>query len=232
MHVPESIERLAARGLEQMRTHPQHHFDWQIRRDIYHQFKAIVPDHARQIHGWLAIVTAEHVLPIFTTTFPAIRLPRHLIRYARKVVQGTFAVTEPRLDVLEHLAYHDLGIDCLQTRGPAYNAEYAGLAAYKALLEARWPMGLLDGVENLRREDDGTMLMGGGTRSPKYDHLQHGSTFTDADIAHLIADSDTASAAAIAYACDHVRFHLHGDRLQTFWEWWVTVALPDAWHKV
>lgn len=232
MGVPENIEQLAVSALEQMRTHPQHHFDWRARRELYHQSKIIAPEQVRQILGRLAIVTAEHVLPIFTAAFPTKRLPHHLVRYARKLVQGTIAVTAPRLDVLEHLAYHDLGIDCLELRGPAYNAEYAGTAAYKALLQARKGRHLLDRVETLRRCDDGGMLMGGGTASPEFDHLQHGSTFTDADFAHLVAYGDTAGAAAIAYACEQERFQLHGDRLREFWEWWVAVALPEAWQRV
>jgi hypothetical protein len=185
MNVPHVIQRIAVDGLVQMRAHPRHHLDWRVRRELYHRFKLLHADKGSHAQGWLAVLTAEHVLPIFTSTFPHARLPSRLLRYAKKVMRGDIAPTSPRLDVLEDHGYLGTGIDMIDLRDEvAYNAEYAGDAA------------------------------------------------TDEDIAHLAAFSDTASAAALAYAYERLRFHLHPARLRMFWEWWVEAALPAAWDRV
>jgi Immunity protein Imm5 len=233
MKLPPVIEQLAVHGLEHMRAHPKHHFDWRIRRQLYRLFQEEDRRAGQRAHGWLAVIAAEHVLPLFTTTFPQDRLPIRLVRYAKRVLTGSIASTSWRMEILEDQGYMGTGIDMLDLRNGtiAYQAEYAGSAAYKALMEARGTHDLLDHVETLRRHN-GYMVMGGGSQKPEYDHYEHGSSFTDEDIAHLAAFSDTASAAAIAYSCEQQQLQIQAERLQGYWEWWVQHALPEAWSRV
>jgi hypothetical protein len=232
MALPDNIQRLVTDGLSAMRAHPDHHFDWRTRRMLYRMFRETDARVGPTAHGWLAVIAAEHVAPMFTTTFPDDRLPLRLLRYATRVLTGSLAPTSWRLDILQDQGYMGTGIDMIDLRDGvvAYHAEYAGDAAYKALMEARGTHDLLDHVETLRRRN-GTMVMGGGTTDAAFDSYEHGATFTDLDIAHLAAYSDTASAAAIAAACEAEREHIHPDRLRAYWEWWGGTAVPEAWRR-
>ena len=235
MKVPQEIQRLANEGLKGVSNVAHSHFDWRIRREMYRQFRGTVGEKQGQlIHGWLSVISAEYVLPIFTSTFAKDPLPKQLIKYARRILEGQVSTESKRLDILEDQGYMGTGIDMLDLRGDivAYNAEYAGEAAYKSLMEARRSCMLLEGVETLRRDYDGGLIMGGGSTSPEFDHLEHGSTFTDEDIAHLAAFSDAASSAAIAFSCEVERFALRQAQLQLFWQWWVNEALPEAWSHI
>lgn len=233
MKVPSEIQQLAADGLEQMYANPKHHFDWRIRRQLYRQFKKINRLAGHQAHGWLALIAAEHVLPIFTSTFPDDRLPARLVRYAKRVLTGSIASTSWRIDILEDHGYMSTGLDMLELRDGkiAYDAEYAGAAAYHALMQARGQHDFLEHVEDLRRQN-GYFVMGGGALRPEFDYYEQGASFTDEDIAHLSAYCDTAGTAAIAYSCDHQQLQIHSHRLQEYWEWWVQSAIPEAWSHV
>jgi hypothetical protein len=206
MPLPDHIQRLITDGLSEMHGHPSHHFDWRTRRTLYHLLRAEEPTIGYGAHGWLAVITAEHVLPLFTSTFPQDRLPYRLLWYARRILTGSLLSASRRLDLIEDQGYMRTGIDMifydLRDGVIAYNAEYAGAAAYKALVEARGTHDLLDRVEAL------------------YDSCEQDSTFSDPDIAHLAAFSDTASTAAIAAACNVESDHIDPARLKAFWEWW------------
>jgi hypothetical protein len=231
MDVPLEIQRLASEGLSSANNNPLAHFDWQIRREMYRKFRTIVGNEpGKQVHGWLSVISAEYVLPIFKATFSDDPLPERLIRYAKRVLEGRISADSQRLILLEDQGYMGTGIDMLDLRDGriAYDAEYAGNTAYKALVEVRNKHILLERVETLRR-DKGYLIMGGGSTSAEFDHLENGITFKDEDIAHLAAFSDTASTAAIAYACESQSFTLSREKLRKFWQWWVSEALPKAW---
>ncbi|HEU4323543.1 MAG TPA: Imm5 family immunity protein [Roseiflexaceae bacterium] len=224
------ITDLAAQGLEQMENHPKHHFDWRTRREIYRLLRDKHGRAGTQVHGWIAVNAAEYVFPIFAAAFPDDRLPGRLIRYAKRILNGSIDRKSWRIKMLEEEGYMGTGIDNMVVRNdlPAYNADYAGAAAYHALMEARGALRLLDNVEGLRRRDG--MFVSGGMETA--DPTEDSRLFTDEDIAHLAAYSDTAGPAAIAFACEHEQFLVHPERLRVFWRWWVEVALPDAAGRV
>lgn len=234
MNVPQEIQQLANDGLKNIANNPLPHFDWHIRREMYRKFRTIVGDvKGRQIHGWLSLISAEFVLPIFTSTFTDDPLPQRLIRYGRRVLEGRMSANSRRLLLLKDQGYMGTGIDMLELRDGriAYNAEYAGATAYKAIVEISSGSILLEQVENLRRGDR-YFIMGGSSTPPEFNQFEYGSMFTDEDIAHLAAYSDTASSAAIAFACESQNFRLKQDQLKEFWQWWVDEALPKAWTYV
>jgi hypothetical protein len=209
-----------------MYAHPQHHYDWRRRRDLYHLLHATDTTGYRA-HGWLAVLAADYVLPIFTTQFPDDPLPQQLIAYATRVMRGEVRNRSARLSMLLEDGYTGTGIDCIlydmRDGVVAYNAEYAGEAAYKALLEASGAHDLLDHTDDLVH----------GRHAQAFDVAADATpaTVTDRDLAHLAAFSDTASAAAMAYACAQATFQLDPVRLAEFWEWWVRYAVPEAWRR-
>ena len=227
MYLPLPIQFLAEQGLAAMRAHPQHHFSWRVRREIYHALQRIDRPIGSQTHGWLALFTAQHVLPIFTQAILDDPLPQKLVRYAELILLGKRRQKSARVNRLLEDGYHGSGIDNLAWRSiQAINAEYAGEAAYKALLEVSGRCDLLDGIETglERGWVQARNTFNTKTRETPYD-------VTDAGIAHLAALSDTASSAAIAYACKAEARLLNRSRLQEFWEWWAITALPPAWER-
>jgi hypothetical protein len=220
MQVPPEIQALARRGLDKAAHHPGHHLDWRTRRAIYHRTDDDFPAHSATVHGWLAIVTAEHVLPVFTRTFPEDDLPARLVALARRVARGEVSRQEDEVAALMEEGHFGTGIDATTWRGRiAFDAEHAGGACHKALLAV---CGFGDGLDHL---DD-----------PGRRHLVHLPVpleqVTDEHVGHLEAFSDTASEAALAWSRGREQRVLDPGRLLAFWRWWVEVALPAAWARV
>lgn len=225
MQVPLDIQSIVTDGLSHMDSHPGHHFDWRIRRDMYHRMKNQYGQRGSESHGWLAVITAEQVLPLFTATFPDDLLPQQLVHCALQIMQKTVDPNSKDALELEDHGYLSTGIDCMTWRPViAYHAEYAGDAAYKALMEARGEYQLLDHTEQLIRGQAAQVFHMPANTSP--------DEVTDSDIAHLAAFCDTAGSAAIAFACHKERFLLDRQRLKLFWEWWATTAIPETWARV
>src|SRR6266508_3806362 len=97
MRVPTDIQSIVADGLSAMYAHPDHHYDWRRRRDMYQHMHDQYGQRGHEAHGWLAVLTAEHVLPLFTSTFPDDPLPLRLVQGARQIMQK---VISPQSDAL------------------------------------------------------------------------------------------------------------------------------------
>jgi hypothetical protein len=224
MQVPQEIIALVETGLSRMRARPDHHYDWRIRRTLYQQMNIRYNQIGYDAHGWLAVLTAEFVLPIFRTAIPGDPLPEQLLDCAQQVMRR--AVPRDSAVVIELLdeGYLGTGPDCMDWRDTiAYNAEYAGEATYVALEEANGSHNLLEAIEECVR----------GEGVVKFD-LPEGMTLddlTDYEIADIGLFKDTASTAAIAYSCDKDGFQLDPQRLMHFWEWWATHAISEAWSR-
>jgi hypothetical protein len=222
MTLPDSITELAAQGVKAMRRDPHHYFDWRIRREIYRSLKQINSPPGKTIHAWLGVLAAEHVLPIFTRRFPEDSLPADLLAMAIQVAEGNIAPQSDRVSNLLNEGHFRTGINNFTWRGSlVYNAEYAGQACYKALLEATRYQELLEDIEqcpHLKR------------KLPSIGN-QAALAIKDTDFAFLDAYGDTAASAAIAYACRPDKSILRCDSLRLFWEWWVDTALPVAWER-
>jgi hypothetical protein len=225
MRLPSDIEFLLEDGLVQMDNHPNHHYDWRIRRELYKVINTEYQIKGFNVHGWLAVITAKHVLPIFTNIFIDDPLPEKLVNCATQVINRNLPTQSVQVLELLDEGYLGTGIDNIDWRGTVdYSAEYAGEAAYKALLEACGSHNLLESTENL--------LWGREVQvSPILDGNLHPSSATDYHIAHLAAYSDTASAAAVAYSTKKDCLELDKYRLHDFWEWWAKTAFVEAWNK-
>jgi hypothetical protein len=226
--LPSELRLLAESGLHAMERHADYHYDWQTRRTLYRTCRSTYPTQASSFIGWLAVQAAQYVLPIFTSAIIDDALPQQLVTYAEKIMKKQRRPRSSRVSYLLDQAYLCTGIDCLDWRPiTAYNAEYAGTTAYKALIEASGQHDLLEDIEL------GIQRGWVEPRTRTRNHVQpiHPSDITDSDIAHLAAFGDTASSAAIAFACARESFSLDATKLRQFWEWWVHSALPKAWQQ-
>ena len=222
MRVPATISELAQSGIIKMYDHPQNHYDWRIRRTIYRQL--VLHPEGPLVHRWLAVLAAEHVLPIFINSFPNNNLPIQLLDMARRVVKGEVEQTSEEVYLLHEEGYH------FYWEGlPEASARYAGWATYKALVEVSGASNMLENVAELTMGacSSGEIVMSMGA-ADEQGRWEKDFILTDEDIAHLAAYSDTASSAAIASAYSLTESAINTRKLSMFWEWWVYEALPQS----
>jgi hypothetical protein len=226
--LPSQLQAIIEHGLQAMECDRDHLFAWQTRRILYRACHASFPNVSRQFLGWAAVAAAKHVLPIFTRSFPDDDLPPKLIRYAERILRHERRPRSPWVSRLLNDAYMGTGIDNLVWRTTiAYDAEYAGTAAHKALLEVSGCTDLLDSIEQGIERGWVTFF---GRRGEPTPPISAGA-ITDRDLAHLAAHGDTAGAAAIAAACAPEQFHIDPEKLRSYWQWWGSIALPHAWQQ-
>lgn len=226
--LPALLRTIVEEGLQAMEQHPDHQFDWQTRRVLYRTCRAAFPNVSRQFLGWAAVAAAKQVLPIFISSIPDDDLPANLVRYAEKIMRNERRPRSPWLSRLLDDGYMGTGIDNLVWRVViAYDAEYAGTAAYKALLEVSGRSDLLDDVEQGIERGWVTLF----ERCHQRTEPIGAAEITDSDLAHLAAHGDTAGAAAIASACAPEQFRVDPKKLRSYWQWWSDVALPQAWQQ-
>lgn len=220
MDVPKDIQAMVLNGLQRMNEHPDHHYDWRNRRDMYQLMQDKYGQEGRDAGRWLALITAKKVLPIFTSTIPDDPLPQNLVYAAHQIMTQVISSESESISGLLDDGYHGTGIDCVLWRSvTAYNAEYAGHAAYCSLGEAMGYPSLLQKTEEYARVDAEI------TRTTP-------EKITDLDIAHIDAYGDTAGAAAIAASSQKKHLRLNRKKLRAFWKWWAEIAIPEAWAKV
>ena len=226
MRFPDDISNLAHHGLLQMRQHPEHHFDWRTRRAMYRVMKNSYKRRGYIAHGWLATITASYVLPIFSASIVDDPIPQQLLSCAEQIMQKTVRRRSREVNVLiDDVGYYGTGTDWMDLRDvTAYNAEYAGFSVYKALIEANGAHDLLESTDAFLRGEAVGQL-------PNFRDIPPENA-TDYHIADSISYSDTASTAAIAASCAKERYELDPQKLALFWDWWVTIALPEAWKRV
>jgi hypothetical protein len=232
--MPPPLQQAIEEALAAIRSHPNHELNWRYRRAIYQAFGDYEVSEVRKARNWLAILTAQKVLPIFTGLVPWQPLPLLLISAALKIILQEYDAWEPEdresaLQVHE-LAYHAFG------NTVAYdpfieryfrNAEYAGYASYKALGEVLGNEDPFEHIQFFSRSKDGAY--GAFGKHPGEDWVG-GEEFADVDMAHLAAVGDTAATAAIGYACSQNSVEIDRSRLKEFWEWWLNDAIPLSWQ--
>src|SRR5690242_1784487 len=71
-----------------MRADPQHHMPLRRRQALYAALSASPDPAARAAPGWLALLAAQHVLPLFQARCPDDALPPALLAGAQAVLEG------------------------------------------------------------------------------------------------------------------------------------------------
>ncbi len=222
--LPEELQLLVNTALAEVNANPQHRLVPQRRRQIYDAFKASMDPVSQRARSWLAVITAQRVLPLFQQEFPEDTLPQDLLNAAIGVLQGQ--VDDATADDIQDHGYHASG----NTWGHdeteiSWNADLAGCATYHALKEARGqePLGHLNKFFKL-----GEVSWPSGRSISEYPQPIRADQFTDEDLCQ-IENSDTAAAAAVAFACEPGGPLCDSSKFQEFWIWWLTVAIPEAW---
>jgi hypothetical protein len=188
---------------ERVAHRDQHYLLPEERRILYRMFEA----HSEaDIRGWLAIIAAQRVLPIFEQEIPEEKVPRIQLYLASKVERGVIP-----LDSWQVRAYFDYGYT---SAGDDWGyiisktVRLAGFAAHRALAE-------VIGYNPLDLISDG-----------ERDELFVGTNAMDT------AGTAAYAAASIDYNDPEIRNVYNYDRLFTFWEWWLREAIPQAWEKI
>lgn len=221
--MPEKLTTLVTAALAEMRANPSHRLPYQHRREIYGAFE----NHqiGRDALGWLAVIAARRVLPIFQRAFPDDALPQQLLDTAVGVLRGQ--VDEETVEEMQELGYnaagHVWGYD--EDEMP-WNVDMAGGAAYHALKEARGqePLQHLDKIFNL-----GVVDLASGEMVAEYPQPISGDQFADEELSQ-IGSSDVAAKAAVAFSCGVEGPHCDPEKLCAFWTWWLKEAIPEAWE--
>ena len=236
--LPQALIDGTNQALQTLQSHPKAYVEWRVRQHIYRAFGSYTE---RPIHierGWLAILAAQKVLPIFVAAHPYYSLPIHLI--AAAIDELGYDRTDATLFAYDHaqhverlleLAYQVLGNPWLDDYNGHvdYAADMAATAANKALQEAHgWedPFAHIHSFYIGTGEKKGFMSL---RKEAQPQWWEPATNYSEEQWIYLAAVGDTAGAAAIAYAgqsdrtCDRAK-------LEEFWTWWLQDAIPEAWR--
>jgi len=218
MALPASAQALCDQLLALMRSDPDHHITPLQRHELFqafdipHQHTPVV----NRFRGWLGILTARYVLPIWHAALPIWTeipqdlpddnlLPDRLITLAEVVVAGTADLQAAWLEVNEQwYVVGNIGDSFTAHRDDVPLATYYACdAALRALYEAL-----------------NTDFLG---------QIPGQADYTDETLPDEWRDS--ASSAVVAYAGDGEAEAVDVLKRRLFWEWWLQEALPTAWKR-
>jgi len=203
MVVLDTIRPLLDTVLGEVQANRDHEMDPQRRREVYDALRGLAGEEAV---GWLAVVTARRVLPVFQQRYPEDTLPHELLETAVGVLRGQVddARAEEMLDCGYHASGSAWGYDEREIPWPVW---LAGNASYHALKEVRGRQPLSTLPEHCRD----------GTPTP----------WSDQDLCQF-AFGDTAAVAAVASASNAHGTACDPQRLLAYWRWWLAEAIPAA----
>lgn len=218
------ILEIAKAELAKLNQDTVSYFDWRKRREIYKLLNVDSETTSNPRHKFLAVQSAEFVLPLFRPIYPEDSLVFDLFEGAKAFSENRIDNFE-KLDETEDAGYHSsqwFGYND-ETKQRDYQSAYAGFTAYKALVEVRHMIDPWKYVDNMSK-GNGVMRFG----STDHTGWTSGHDFTDEEWNHLAALGDTAAAASFAYATSRTLDQCQPKLLYEFWKWWVEVALPKA----
>src|SRR3990172_2702212 len=204
--LPTDLSQSINRAKALMIAHPEYQLTPFHRREIYQTISSIGPpvDHLTQ--GWLAIATVQRVLPVWDDSqlyshMPEDLLPEQFLAMSEDVWHESISTEQAKS--ISAKAFARL----VELAGTAPFTEAAGffvvLAAHAALREAAGQ----DPFESVIIREN----------------------HTDAYLDPLC--SDAAKYAAAAYSGPVWIPSPQNKRRREFWEWWLDVAIPEAWQK-
>lgn len=218
MQIPDNLKFLINLLLMNIQSDPHHRLPVQKRQEIYAAFGPKTDHQANCVRGWLAVITARHVLSIFEQALPDEDNPRKLIEMAETTLRGKLYVEDAIHEAAEghEIAGRLWGHEETEV---TWNVYLAGTAAHRALEEAA-------GMDHFKKM---SWIRGGdspdqGGQSVPFDQLP------DEILAEQLGDA--ASAAAVAYAYDTDQLKCDSKKLLEFWYWWLTEAIPAAWNCI
>ena len=202
MLLPSQVQQAIDRAAEAMMLHPAHALHPLYRRDIYTAFGPTNEMRCRLSRGWLAVITARHVLPLWQQAQPNDDLPEHLLDIAKGVLQGIVAARTAESQAGEAWEWLEKRGQIGEALTLDSKAFYAAEAAVEALFEV-------------------------SGREP-FDEVIIDQSTTDSDLDPWCSDS--ALYAAAAYAGPVWDATSDSEKRREFWEWWLGEAVPTAWQ--
>ncbi len=218
MSLPASAQALRDQLLTLMRSDPDHHITPRQRRELLQAFGAEHqhPPVVNRFRGWLGILTARYVLPIWHAALPIWTeipqdlpdhnlLPDRLITLAEAVVAGTANLQAAWQEVNDQwYVVGNIGDEFTAHRDDVpMAAYYACDAALRALYEAL-----------------NTDFLG---------QIPGQADYTDETLPDEWRDS--ASLAVVAYAGGGEAEPVDVLKRRLFWEWWLQEAIPSVWKR-
>lgn len=218
------VLEIAKSEMERLDPNSVRYFDWKKRRQIYKLLNVDSTSTPNPRHMFLAIQSAEFVLPLFQPVDPDDAVVFELLEGAKAFLDDR-ADNLDKLNKVEDEGYYlseGFGYN-FETGQRDYQSFYAGFAAYKALVEVRH---MIDPWEHIDLLSKSQNVMRSGI--PEIVGWTSGHDFTDEDWNHLAAFGDTAAAASFAYSTSRTLDQCQPKLLYEFWKWWTEVALPKA----
>jgi len=223
--LPSIVRQIAQEALVAMRAVPYHHLAPYQRKTLYDAMEKASPAIGRRARGWLAVAAAERVLPLIETA-PLLDdqlpigtrlIPRQLLTMAYDVLHGRTASASVFQEAAQ--AYELFANLMNETMfDPVHfplNALMAGLATSKAASEATgW-----DAFRHMTQHEQ--------TRWLSVKASDEGIQSTDEQF--VFNGGDTAATAVVAFAGGPTSTACEPEKLEEFWTWWLTEALPAAW---
>jgi len=197
----ESLQLLLGALMIVVEQHPQHALPPLFRQKIYHECGPRKEEYGRRRRGWLAVLAAHYVLPIWQSACPDDPLAADILDVAERSLQGKIDQAVVRAEATRHW---DMFFDEYLLQFPDIGEEpwFVLKAVVEALLScADW--GRLETIAIEAAE-------------------------TDADIDPW--SSDAASTAAAAYAGPVWRADSNTVLRLEYWRWWLGTAIPTAWQ--
>jgi len=232
---PESLAKSITEAVELVEASPTHHLDWRHRREMYKTFGSASDPTVLKVRGWLAVLSAQYVLPLFEKRPLATLISDdpNFEGVPRRAIDAAINMLHDSADQQVVAYVHNDAYMTFGTWGdgdPSFSmkATTAGFCSYKAMLEV---MGNLEPFALAESFHKGTKP-GLPQDNSRTDWIS-GDEFTDTDWAEIAACGDAAGCAAIAYACDPNSLdQCDPEKLKAFWTWWLLEAIPKAWAIV
>ncbi len=215
-----------------IKANVQHEFNPRERLKIYEALEGMGIEFGKKVRGWLGILAAKKVLPIFKEGLPEERVPAQLIRYAQRFIEkGNDEKLWGKVNDLHTVSGNLWGFeDEVSNR-----TMLAGWAAQSAAYEAYGLNRLANALKHVRvfdvpipfdeglpTKDLGQLVMVGATEESDENPI------TDRQLAES-GQGDTAPVAAYAYALDEVD-EFQPNKLLEFWAWWLGEGISKAWQ--
>jgi len=233
MTLPSDVEQAIEKAYHEMLKDVHHNLHLKQRLYIYKAITVTAGFKAKKIRGWLALLTAKLVLPIWEKEKPDDKLPRTLLQVAENFLLNNISLEEIDKDYnLKSIVAGGLYVNW----DISTEADYSLDAIVTALAEI---LGIVLNSEQTQRQIEWEIEQGFPDEMMIRLYVDtalvtvcaySGISFDwDAlNIKQLNAISDSEE--IIAYVKTSFNPNFNPTKRLEFWEWWLTKAIPQAWE--
>jgi hypothetical protein len=214
MPIPTGLKKLTDDALNRMKASADHQIAPPILAEMHNAFGIPIDPIANRARGYVAILTAEHVLPIWKAHLPNETTPDQVLVLAHEILMGNANIDEV-YDFADHARYmlgnavDNMDLDLGEY---SFQADFAGKTTHNAL---RYLIHLYCFTRKIS-------LYGYRELEPEDLNDPWAETMITAVQAYAGIDQDEYGEWSGKF--DPVK-------CQTFWQWWLTEAIPAAWDN-